>query len=421
MNRLIWIGSGIWIIVLALGVVLWWQYQTPADPNPEVIDISPNTNTVDNRPNLKSFEPIKPIDAYADKIPTDETFVLADLDRRIVTLYQNGQKMREAEILSKGANGSFWETPTGLYEIQYRNENHISSIGNVNMPYSMQYSGNFFIHGWPTHLDGSDVGPGFSGGCIRLDTPGAGSIFPYTKWGTKLLVIDPSTLQSDYQANLYESDYQLLNNLSAEGVIIANSNSGEVYYAKNQDQNFDLGSIANFLVAFAANENISYASEIPEYVKGPNGWVADGHKYNLATRYPTLLTETGDQDVISIVRYRGAKTFMDYLDQKTSAIGMVATAHELQSDNTIDSTARLIDWYHLARYLYHQKPFLLEASQDVRVNDPYTSYVTTVGNLDSAINYIEVGTPDNPESIVVILTNSIDINNDFKAIKQIFK
>lgn len=416
-------------IVVILALVTGWLYfgdHIKTQLNNWQKDVAESNTSAPDEPSQTVFIPpkfdsIKPIDSYYYKIPNEGVFILADLAKETVTTYQNGSQVNQAEILSKGASGSFWETPTGLYEIQYRNENHVSSIGNVNMPYSMQYSGNFFIHGWPTYLDGSDVGPGYSGGCIRLNTPGAASIFPYTAWGTKLLVVDSETLNANYSADLDQTDYEALDNLSAKGVIIANSNNGQVYFAKNSEREFNLGSIANFLVAFAANENISYASEIPEYIKSNGAWQKDGNKYVLAIRYPTLLSEDGDTDVVSLVRYHGSKVFMDYLDTKTNAIGMAKTNHTLNSDDTINSIARLEDWYHLARYLYHQKPFMIENSGDIVINEPYISYVTNLGQTDSAINFIEVSTSDNRESIIVILTESTDLNADFGVVKDIFQ
>src|SRR3989344_9468417 len=46
------------------------------------------------------------------------SFISANLADMKVALYQEGELVREVSILSKGREGSWWETPAGLYKVE---------------------------------------------------------------------------------------------------------------------------------------------------------------------------------------------------------------------------------------------------------------------------------------------------------------
>ena len=106
-------------------------------------------------------------------------FIAANLSEMRLYLFENGVATATYPILSKGKRGSRWETPTGLYKIETKEQDHFSSLGQVHMPQSMQFFGNFFIHGWPYYPDGTPVPEGYSGGCIRLSTDDATAVFEF--------------------------------------------------------------------------------------------------------------------------------------------------------------------------------------------------------------------------------------------------
>ena len=60
-----------------------------------------------------------------------EMFVLANLTTMQLDVYENGVPVVTFPIQAKGREGSWWETPAGLYSIKIKSQNHLSSIGNV--------------------------------------------------------------------------------------------------------------------------------------------------------------------------------------------------------------------------------------------------------------------------------------------------
>jgi len=135
------------------------------------------------------------------------SFIEADLSKMILTLYKNGEKEIETSIASKGKEGSWWETPAGIYKIETKEENHFSSFGHVYQPYSLAFQGNFFIHGWPYYPDGTDVPRSYSGGCIRLETKDAEQIFALAEKGMPVLVFEDDFLRVHLILFLKSSQY----------------------------------------------------------------------------------------------------------------------------------------------------------------------------------------------------------------------
>jgi lipoprotein-anchoring transpeptidase ErfK/SrfK len=72
------------------------------------------------------------------------TFVEVDLSQMIARVYKEGVVTVEVPVKTKGKEGSWWETPAGLYKIQTKEKSHYSSMGHVSQPWSMQFQGNFF-------------------------------------------------------------------------------------------------------------------------------------------------------------------------------------------------------------------------------------------------------------------------------------
>jgi hypothetical protein len=128
------------------------------------------------------------LDANHFSPPQEGRALVADLSGMTLTLYDQGVATATYPILSKGRKGTPWETPGGVYQVLSKEKTHFSSLGHVFMPWSMQFYGNFFIHGWPYDADGNDVPRGYSGGCIRLSTPDAEQVYAFAERGTSVIV-----------------------------------------------------------------------------------------------------------------------------------------------------------------------------------------------------------------------------------------
>ncbi len=135
-----------------------------------------------SKPNL-TVEEVSPIEVT----PVGKSIV-ANLSDMTIELRDGTTTVAVLNIISKGKPGSYYETPGGVYENDYKEPIHFSSIGHVYMPWSVHIFGNFFVHGIPYYPDGTRVSSTYSGGCIRLADVDAKKVYEFIERGTPIIV-----------------------------------------------------------------------------------------------------------------------------------------------------------------------------------------------------------------------------------------
>lgn len=114
-------------------------------------------------------------------------FIDANLETMRMTLFEDGKAMKTYPIAAKG-NPRTAATREGNFSILVKEENHLSRLSHVWMPWSMQFSGDYFIHGWPYWPNGEKLKSKYSGGCVRLQTSDAQDLYEWADKGTALTV-----------------------------------------------------------------------------------------------------------------------------------------------------------------------------------------------------------------------------------------
>ncbi len=291
-----------------------------------------------------------------------------DLGAMKVRLSSSGEMLRTLNILSRGREGTFWETPQGNYSIESKQPNHYSSIGHVWMPYSMQLFGNFFIHGWPYYQDGTPVSAGYSGGCVRLSTDDAKEVYDFADVGTPIRVVG-STKELVATTTFH---YFLKNGdepppISASGFIAADLESGDVLWAHNATSSAQANGLSALLSALAAVETVDQyktvrmselllGKPIPRKVEA--GFLDEVPIGALV--YP-LLFSGNDLAAKAFAADHGERSFVRAMNEKAAAIGM-AGASFASSTGSVSNTFSPRDAFMLLRYLRESKPFLLNVT-----------------------------------------------------------
>lgn len=111
------------------------------------------------------------------------------VDHQIMTLFENGIKINSF-LVSSGIPGL--STPMGTYNIQRKELNHWSGYG-LWMPFSLNFSGPYYIHELPYWPSGfregeSHLGHKASHGCIRLGIGPAKYVYEWAEIGTPLYI-----------------------------------------------------------------------------------------------------------------------------------------------------------------------------------------------------------------------------------------
>jgi len=110
--------------------------------------------------------------------------VIIDKTDQMLRAYEGGKLVFQTRI-STGKRGK--ETPDGHYHAESKSRMHYSRLyKNAPMPYSVEFSGNYFIHGFSSVPDVPA-----SHGCIRLPLDGGNPARWFYNWvdtGTPILV-----------------------------------------------------------------------------------------------------------------------------------------------------------------------------------------------------------------------------------------
>lgn len=295
-----------------------------------------------------------------------ERMIAADLTEMKLYVFENGHATATYPILSKGKRGSRWETPTGLYKIETKEEDHFSSIGAVHMPYSMQFFGNFFIHGWPYYPGGEPVPEGYSGGCIRLSTEDAAHVYEFVKRGTPIFVWEATSTST---TQITVADHPLPK-VSAKSFLIADINTGQVYAERAADNPYPIASISKLLTALVANETIHFDrtltvnSDDRAQTDGTPGSILKGDTFTVGELLYPLLMESNNSAAYTLARYNGQDNFIKWMNDKARAIGMEQTHMADPSGISPENVSTANDLFKLTRYIAHNQSFILNLSRE---------------------------------------------------------
>ena len=371
--------------------------------------------------------------------------IAADLGEMKLYLYENGHATSVIPILSKGKRGSRWETPTGLYEIEAREEDHFSTIGEVHMPFSMQFFGNFFIHGWPYYPDGTPVSEGFSGGCIRLSTEDAARVFSFANAGTPIFIWETDTGAETAGIDVNEK----LPRVSAASFLVADVRTGAVYAERFPEKVMPVASVTKLMTALVANETTHYdrllsiTSDDRRATDGTPGNILLNELLTVGDALYALLLESNNSVAYTLARYHGTDNFMQWMNDKARAIGMTQTFYEDPSGISEKNVSTANDLFRLMRYIHTSQSYILGMSREPQktissesgsryilgnfnhfAGNPQfvggkVGYTIAARETMTAIFDIPVG--DKTTTIAVIILGSSDRKTDVQALVSWFK
>jgi D-alanyl-D-alanine carboxypeptidase len=298
-----------------------------------------------------------------DAIPQEGKLIAADLVHMKIMLYENGAQVAEFPIQSKGRTGSPWETPSGMYAVQTKEVTHFSSIGHVYMPYSMQFYGNYFIHGWTHYPDGTPVSASFSGGCIKLLTEDAKQIFDFASIGTKVFVYDAKPAG---ELEPLAVEHTLVPPINARAYLVADIDTGDVYAEKNANVVAPIASITKLMTALVANETISFDRKVSvseSSLFNPPDPEKNGYKVFVAEDlvYP-LLMQSSNGIADALASYYGKNSFVSWMNTTAEALGMHSTSFADASGVSADNISTADDLFRLATYLANKKSFVFNVT-----------------------------------------------------------
>lgn len=303
------------------------------------------------------------------------SFIEADLSAMKISVYKDGAAVFEAPILTKGREGSWWETPAGLYQIESKEKNHFSSMGHVYQPWSMVFQGNFFIHGWPYYPDGTPVASTYSGGCIRLADKDAETIYNLTSAGMPVLVYEEDFIEDTF---VYAPKTPIA---SAESYLAADLHSNYVFTEKEPEAERSIASLTKLMTALIATEYINIEKELTitqdMIIPTSHPRLTVGRSISVYQLLYPLLLESSNEAAEAIARVSGRERFISLMNKKAAALGMAHTHFADPSGVSGANVSTTEDYFLLAKYLYNNRRFILDMTSGRHTNAAYERSIFT--------------------------------------------
>ncbi|MDP1689888.1 MAG: L,D-transpeptidase family protein [bacterium] len=263
--------------------------------------------------------------AISDAVPTAGKFIAVDVPNMVLTLYQDGVAITKYPILATAKTGSPYETPAGFYTVLTKEPDHFSSAQQLDLPWSVQFSGNSFIHGWPYVVGGAPVDALYQGGDIRLNTDDAERVYAFAGNGVGVFVYDPLPAPPPSLT----LDIVPAPSISAASYLVADIDTGDVFLEQNAGNISPITSATTLMTALVANEMVPIDKKISAA--------------NLAKLYNTI-------------------SFVDWMNAKAKALDMPSTHFNDASGTSTENVSTPDDLFRLAAFLTHKKSFVLDAA-----------------------------------------------------------
>lgn len=296
-----------------------------------------------------------------------ESFIEVNLRTMKIALYESGSQIKEIEILTKGKEGSWWETPTGDYKVLGKEVNHFSSIGKVWMPYSVQFYGNYFIHGWPHYDDGTPVAQSYSGGCVRLSDEDAKIVFDFVQKKMPVLVLEDAE-DVHYGVLASKAGSVALPAISAKAFLVSDLATGETILEKSSKEKLPVASLTKLMTGIVAHELVYLGRQIkvtPQTLASALQifHVSVGEYYSgFDLLYPLLMQSSNDA-AKTLASFLGEKDFVRNMNAKAASLGMNDSKFSDASGISAGNISTAQDIGKLLQYIFYKRHFLFDISK----------------------------------------------------------
>lgn len=326
--------------------------------------------------------------------PAKGKAIVVDLGSMKLYLYNNGTEVSEIPILTKPARGSIWDVPNGHYEVGDKEASHYSRFADAEMPYSVQFFGNYFIHGVP-YLEKGKKQVSLAGkGCISLTDDDAKKVYDFADRQTEVLVYGSG---NNGVPSIQSSSYIIKKSINfvpvtAGAYLIADADTGEIIVQHNMNEVYPIASISKLITALVSLDLLNQSDTITVSATameayGSAGQLHTGEKLKVSTMLYPLLLESSNRAAEALAEKGGRPYFLQKMNEKAQELGMTQTSFEDPSGLSPHNVSTAADLFKLATYIYHSKRFLFDLTRERNhIEDGYNW--TNHNNLISMNYYI---------------------------------
>jgi D-alanyl-D-alanine carboxypeptidase len=324
------------------------------------------------------------IDTRDSFIEEELTFIEVDLSKRQLRFFEEGVLVQSAEIFAAGEKGSWWETPSGLYKVEEKNDETFTNIGQVYLPFELTFGGNYVIHGWPVYPDRVPVVTDFVGGGIRLDDKQASKLFKAVAVGTPILI--HAATEEKKEVFIYEPQVP---ELATPHYFIADIDNNTILAATDLHAVAPIASLTKLMTAVVAAEELDLDSRVmavsPTFVNSLIPRLSGRGSVSMYSLLQLLLVESSNEAAETIAGEMGRDVFIEAMNAKARQLGMLDSQFADPSGLSAENRSSLNDLYILTKYIHENRSFILEITADEKIPSAYVG-----GEFDGLINFNEV-------------------------------
>lgn len=321
-------------------------------------------------------------------IAAEQTFVEVHLPRQQIRYFEAGVLQAQYPIQAQAPVGSWCETPAGLYQVDFKREQHFSTFGQVYQPWSIGFQGNYFIHGWPEYGPDEPVEGTYEGACIRLASADAEALYQVIEVGTPIMVYAAMTPSDTF---VYQPK---IPTIDTPHYLIADVESNTILASSDLDAVASIASLTKLMTALVATEYINLDTNVsvtqPTFVQSLIPRLGDRNRVSMYSLLQLLLVESSNEAAEVIAAQLGREAFIAKMNELAVSIGMLDTTFADPSGLSADNQSSVRDLFQLTQYIYKHRRFIMDMTADQNIPTVYVS-----GEFGELLNFNKVDALEN--------------------------
>ncbi len=316
------------------------------------------------------------------------SFIEVDMDAQMLRFFKDGVLVVSTPVEAIGEQGSWFDAPSGLYQIDKKEELEFSNAAQAYLPWAVIFEGNYVIHGFPQYPDKSLVPADFTGGGIRIDDVAAEALYNGVEEGMPVLVHKKPT---EGDAFVYEPTVP---NIETQHYLIADVENGSILAASDLDVAVPIASLAKLMTAVVTAEKLNLDSRVKvsssTFVESMIPRLQDRTSVSMYSLLQLLLVESSNEAAEVIAGQYGKEEFIAEMNTKATQLGMLSTKFADPSGLSSDNISSLGDLFRLTQYIRTNRQFIFDITAQGEV-----STIPGSNEFSDLVNFNDVEDLDN--------------------------
>ncbi|OGZ14937.1 MAG: hypothetical protein A3J08_01310 [Candidatus Lloydbacteria bacterium RIFCSPLOWO2_02_FULL_51_11] len=315
-------------------------------------------------------------DAPTVLVPTKGKAVRVDFETGVVTLFSEGKEVGRFTARTHPDEFSPWRVLQGTYTVSARTNTHYSPLAGASFKDAVLFAENGMLR---AAEEGEKNLPAHAG--FALAEADAHAVFTFADEATKVLVLNEV---SEARALSYARAREGLSKdtrapkVSARATLVADLDTGEVFFEKSADKALPLASLSKLFTILVAQNLITPETRIAVsptsfYTYGGNGGLRVGDVFSRDELFYPLIIESSNDAAEALAEAAGREPFIRAMNDLAKTLGLTNTVFADPSGLSPKNISTARDLFLLAQNL-------LKEHEDVLALTTLASFTLPAGD-----------------------------------------